>query len=117
VRHRRAAAHGKARVEGDHTRLNALTAAALEAFVMQHVTTPGTNAKLAAELGVQAPTLAPITAASSSLPANGGARIAPTPRWRRVELALGLELHLREDASAPVLELAERLFALARGLA
>lgn len=33
-------------------------------------------------------------------------------RWKRVELALGLELHVRDDASADVQELALRVRAM-----
>lgn len=36
-------------------------------------------------------------------------------RWARIELALGLELHVREDASSKVLELARRLRELSEG--
>lgn len=93
------------------TRLNALTAPQLEAFVVQSLT-PG---KLAAALGVQP---APAVGARSAPPpalATGAGWIEATPRWRRLELALGLELHLREDASPQVIALAERVAAATRG--
>lgn len=56
--------------------------------------------------GPPAPAIAASSAPSSSV---------RTPRWSRFELALGLELHLRDDASACVLELAARVAELARG--
>ena len=92
------------------TRLNALTAAELEAFAMQAVT-PGT---LAAALGVQ-PVAAGISLSSAAASvAPSGSTVPPTAHWRRVQLALELELHLREDASAQVMELAERVTAALR---
>ena len=61
---------------------------------------------LATALGVE-PVQAPNTAARNM---NIGV-IAPlvAPRWARIELALGLELHVRDDASPNVLALAQRL--------
>jgi DNA-binding transcriptional MerR regulator len=94
----------KLELKAIRTRLNALSAPELEAFVAKQ----RTGGELAAALGVHPP--APAIAAISA-PSSG----ARTPRWSRIELALGLELHLREDASASVLELAERLAGLARG--
>jgi DNA-binding transcriptional MerR regulator len=100
----------KLELKAIRARLNALTAPELEALVVRSLPA----GKLAAALGVQpAPPAAANAAAPAGAPSSSG-WIAPAPRWRRIELALGLELHLRDDASARVLELAERMAALAR---
>lgn len=43
---------------------------------------------------------------------NGGASASHLAGWRRVELALGLELHVRDDAGMDVQELARRVRAV-----
>jgi hypothetical protein len=48
-------------------------------------------------------------------PPTAATLLGVVPRWVRVELALGLELHVREDASATVLELAARVRGLCGG--
>lgn len=75
-------------------RLNALPAPELEALALRELQ-PG---KLADALGVHVAAPAPAASATPPLP--------DAARWRRIELALGLELHVREDASAQVLDLA-----------
>jgi DNA-binding transcriptional MerR regulator len=85
-------------------RLRSLSAAELETFATENIR-PGA---LAAALGIQTREVPSATAAGSK------ASLSPhVPRWARIELALGLELHVREDASARVLELARRLHDLA----
>jgi DNA-binding transcriptional MerR regulator len=84
-------------------RLAALSPAELEAFATAQLA-PG---KLAEALGVR-----PATASAARAPLALGAPSsahAAVPRWARVELALGLELHVRDDASPRVLALAQRL--------
>ena len=82
-------------------RLKALSPAELEGLATQGVG-PG---PLADALGLQpAPPAAPA-------PTPVQALLAPHPQWTRLELALGLELHVRGDASASVLELAQRIHA------
>jgi DNA-binding transcriptional MerR regulator len=82
-------------------RLNALSAPELEVFATGNLP-PG---KLADALGVRVQQ--PVSPPPGALVSNA---IEPTlpdaARWRRIELALGLELHVREDASAQVLEMA-----------
>jgi hypothetical protein len=45
-------------------------------------------------------------------PLVGAGDVPHIVRWKRVELALGLELHVRDDASADVQELALRVRAM-----
>jgi len=85
------------------TRLDALAAPELEAFVARGLPA----GKLADALGIpaleaHAPSLpvAPLAAPAAPADSPGAAR------WMRIELALGLELHVRDDASPQVLELA-----------
>ena len=90
-------------------RLQALTASELQAFAIEDVPT----GRLPGVLGIQpadppaasTPPVHPLLQHSE----NGGASSSPLPRWARFELALGLEMHVRDDVSAPVLELARRL--------
>jgi len=99
-------------------RLGAMPPAELEAFVLSSVP-PGPAAHAlglvpapAAPVAVAAPVSpAPAAEAHGAPPALAPApALAPgTPRWVRIELALGLELNVREDASPRVLELAERI--------
>jgi len=88
------------------TRLQALSAPELETFATERVP-PGPIAdalgiKPAAAMSGAGPAGAPY-AARGETPSPQGAR------WVRTELALGLELHVREDASSRVLALAHRL--------
>lgn len=91
------------------TRLQALPPLELEAFA-----TEGVGAgPLAEVLGIQA-AVATTSPTSSGIGIGGDARertalSSSLPRWVRVELALGLELHLRDDASARVMDLAQRV--------
>lgn len=87
------------------SRLSALSPGELEALATQGLA-PG---PLADALGLRAGT--PPDAAPPLL-ASGEALGAPLPRWSRIELALGLELHVRDDASPTTLELARRIHAL-----
>lgn len=99
------------------TRLNALPAPELESFAIQHAP-PG---KLAEALGIHSPA-APVGPAWPAVVGNGGAAgpdvgsgsssAFHVAGWRRVELALGLELHVRDDASVDVRELAQRVRAM-----
>jgi DNA-binding transcriptional MerR regulator len=79
-------------------RLQALSASELEAFATENLAA----GPVADALGIK-PASAP---ASPAPPALSSPQF---PRWVRFELALGLELHVRDDASAPVAELARRL--------
>ena len=99
---RRLRAAEKLTLAAIRTRLLALSAPELEAFATASLP-PGA---LADALGVR-----PTTAAPSTTPSGAsGLRLSPhLPRWARIELALGLELHVREDASERVLDLARRL--------
>ena len=95
------------------TRLQALPPPELEAFATEGVG-PG---PLAEALGM-APAVSP---ASQTSPGFGGVSLersglsSSLPRWVRVELALGLELHLRDDASGRVVELARRVREMCAG--
>jgi DNA-binding transcriptional MerR regulator len=80
-------------------RLDALGPAGLEAFATEHLT-PG---PAATALGIQfAQSPAPFEP-KSSVDATGAAG------WLHIELAVGLELHVRHDASPTVTALAERV--------
>jgi hypothetical protein len=80
------------------SRLHALSAPELEAFATENLPA-GT---LADALGIQ-------SASPPASPAPPALSSPQFPRWVRFELALGLELHVRDDASAAVIELARRL--------
>ncbi len=96
------ATHGRD-LDDIRARLAAFTPAELETVAAQDLA-PG---PLADALGLQ-PRPAPAAPAQPPL--------VNIPRWQRLELALGLELHLREDASAQVIELSRRVYELcARG--
>lgn len=82
-------------------RLQSFSPEQLESFATERLT-PG---PAATALGVRPPLAAPPSAASPSA--------SHAARWARIELALGLELHVREDASESVLELANRLASVA----
>ena len=90
------------------SRLEALSPSELEALATQGLT-PGA---LADALGVVVPASTPALSSSAMVPSPADALRPPLPRWTRVELALGLELHVRDDASAPTLELAQRIQSL-----
>jgi DNA-binding transcriptional MerR regulator len=90
-------------------RLQALTASDLQAFATENVPA----GRLAEVLGLQ-----PATPPAVSTPPlhnllleseTGDGSSSPFPRWARIELALGLELHVRDDVSEPVFELVRRL--------
>jgi len=100
------------------TRLRALSAADLEAVAMAGLAAGSASNATAAALGV-ASTGAPSSAsapatATSVAAAASGTNATHWPRWARVELALGLELHVSEDASPRVQELARRVRELSR---
>jgi DNA-binding transcriptional MerR regulator len=82
-------------------RLGALRPEELEALATEHLP-PGAAATA---LGIQAP---PVPSAPSDEP-----RLpfyAPgTARWTHIELALGLELHVRHDASPAVMAMVDRV--------
>ena len=90
------------------SRLAALSPPDLEALATEGIT----SAALNTALGIAAPAPAPAPSGSAALPSTADAWRTPLPRWTRVELALGLELHVRDDASPPTLELAQRIQAL-----
>ena len=90
-------------------RLQALTASELQAFATEDVPA----GRLAGVLGVQPATppavsTPPMHTLLQPVETDGGSS-SPLPRWARFELALGLEMHVRDDVGAPVLELARRL--------
>ncbi|HVZ36667.1 MAG TPA: MerR family transcriptional regulator [Polyangiaceae bacterium] len=89
-------------------RLEVLPPTELEALATEGLTAGA----LASALGITAPDreAAPSRADASPSPTEAWRR--PLPRWTRVELALGLELHVRDDASPETLELARRMQAL-----
>jgi DNA-binding transcriptional MerR regulator len=82
------------------TRLQLLSDPDLEAFATEGPLV----APVAAALG-----LAPASALTTPSHSDEAGEPSPMPRWARVELALGLELHLRDDASPAVHELARRV--------
>jgi DNA-binding transcriptional MerR regulator len=84
-------------------RLADATPEALEALVKRNLT-PG---RLATALGIA-------VGAPAALAPTGGAAVAvgAEKRWSRLELAVGLELHLRDDASPVVRALAAKLWKL-----
>lgn len=91
------------------TRLQALSAPELETFATANL--PGGH--VADALGIRPATLpagpAPPPFSLVTSAGSGGLPSPHVPRWARIELALGLELHVRDDASTRVLELARRL--------
>jgi len=91
------------------SRLRALTASDLKTFATENL--PAGN--VADVLGIRPAPLpaSTLTPPLSFLPhgESSGPSSLQVPRWGRIELALGLELHIRDDASAPVLEMAQRL--------
>jgi len=90
------------------SRLQALSPADLDALAAK-AAPPG---PLATALGLPPP--AP-PQPDASTPGSAGTRFDVAPRWTRLELALGLELHLREDASPQVAEMARRIQGLFAG--
>ncbi len=90
------------------SRLEAMSPAELEALA-----TEGIGAgPLAAALGLSAPMPVPALSNAAELPSPAGEGRTSLPRWTRLELALGLELHVRDDASSATLELAQRIQSL-----
>jgi DNA-binding transcriptional MerR regulator len=104
------------------TRLNALSAPELEAFAIQHAP-PGKLADAlgmgspAASVGPAARALVESAEASGCHVGKGGSAASHLPGWRRVELALGVELHVRDDAGVDVQELSRRVRAVCETLA
>ena len=90
---------GNLKLEEIRSRLSALKPAELEALATEQLS-PGPTATA---LGVQVAPPLPSPEAKSPINAPGAAR------WIHIELALGLELHVRNDASATVMALAERV--------
>jgi DNA-binding transcriptional MerR regulator len=86
-------------LEAIRGRLEALQPAELEAFATEHLS-PGPTATA---LGIQFAQPPATSEASTPIAAPG------TARWTHIELALGLELHVRHDASPAVIALAERV--------
>jgi DNA-binding transcriptional MerR regulator len=80
-------------------RLEALQPVELEAFATEHLS-PGPTATA---LGIQFAQPPATSEPSAAISAPG------TARWTHIELALGLELHVRHDASPAVIALAERV--------
>jgi DNA-binding transcriptional MerR regulator len=79
-------------------RLTALAPEELEAFATAGLST----GKLAEALGLRPVSVSSAVPPSLSMSSAG-------PRWARIELALGLELHVRDDSSPRVLALARQL--------
>ncbi len=77
----------------------------VEAIVKRHLT-PG---RLATALGIAL--VAPAAAVLPSAPASPVA-VGPDKRWSRLELAVGLELHVRDDISPLVRALADKVWKL-----
>jgi hypothetical protein len=88
-------------------RLQGMSAKELEAFATQSLPA----GPLSSALGLQSATAAAVPATTEARPgtARGGANALGSPQWARLELALGLELHVRADASTEVMELAQRV--------
>jgi DNA-binding transcriptional MerR regulator len=80
------------------TRLAALSSEELEALATANLPA----GPLSDVLGKVAAPPAPVTPARRSISPH-------LPRWVRIELALGLELHVRSDASVEVTDLARRI--------
>jgi Ca-activated chloride channel family protein len=114
---RRLRATEKLELAAIRTRLQTLSAPDIEAFATRDLP-PGvlTNALGVQSVARPSATTPPTDRAGVSLdataPARDGGNALAVPRWARVELALGLELHVREDASAHVLDLVRRIRAL-----
>jgi hypothetical protein len=89
-------------------RLRALADAELEVLATQGVA-PG---PLADALGLRPVASPGAGAATGSVASPAEVPRAPLPRWARLELALGLELHVRDDASPQTIELVRRVHAL-----
>jgi DNA-binding transcriptional MerR regulator len=99
---RRLMATKKQTLAAIYSRLQALSAKELDSLATNGLP-PG---PLATALGMQHASAA---RAPASLTVADGSVIGGRPRWTRLELALGLELHLRDDASPHVLDLARRI--------
>jgi DNA-binding transcriptional MerR regulator len=101
------------------TRLNALSAPELEAYAIQHAPSGKLadalgSASPAASVGPVSPALAGRVDAWGDHVGKGGSAASHLPGWRRVELALGVELHVRDDAGVDVQELARACALYAR---
>jgi DNA-binding transcriptional MerR regulator len=90
------------------SRLESLSPAELEAIATEGLA-PGAVANA---LGVAPPVPAPALSSPAGLPSPVDTPRTLLPRWTRIELALGLELHVRDDASASTLELVHRIQSL-----
>lgn len=84
-------------------RLGSETPEGVEAIVKQRLT-PG---RLATALGIAV--AAPVSGVAPSAPAVA---VGPEKRWSRLELAVGLELHVRDDISPLVRALAAKVWKL-----
>jgi len=89
------------------TRLQALAAAELGAFATENLPA----GPIAEALGIPIATPPAASTSPGVAPPTASGSLSPTsiPRWARYELALGLELHVRDDASVSVVELVQRL--------
>jgi DNA-binding transcriptional MerR regulator len=91
------------------TRIDAMSPPELEAFATEYLP-PGPAADALGIRPAMPTAVASVPATSlGSTVVNGVSFAPPIPRWSRLELALGLELHLREDAGAQAAELAKRV--------
>lgn len=97
---------GKWTLAGVYTELQKASAAQLESFVVEG----GPSEALATALGIP---LAPRGAGLASPKKAAESLTGATPRWAHVELALGIELHVRDDASPQTRDLARRIRDLA----
>ena len=82
------------------TRMNAMTAAELEAFATENIVAGPVAAALGLDVGP---------------PAEGAPASAPIPqtahrRWTHLEIGVGLELLVRDDAGPRELDLARRIY-------
>lgn len=87
-------------------RLEAMSSTELETFATEHLS----RGPIADALGVsRAPAQvdSPPPALSGALAGSGA--LSQFPRWARIELALGIELHVRSDASPSAIDLARRI--------
>jgi DNA-binding transcriptional MerR regulator len=97
---------GKWTLAGVYTELQKASAAQLESFVIEG----SPSQALATALGIA---LAPQGVGSASAKVAGQVIAGGIPRWAHLELALGIELHVRDDASPQARDLARRIRDLA----
>lgn len=87
-------------------RLSALTPQELEAYATADL--PAGD--LASALGVQPKQVVHDIGPKAYVPPLN---VNPDRRWTRLDLAVGLELHIRDDVTLPVIELAKKIWSLA----